>query len=249
MNPNILKHYRGNEELVKRCFDWLLQSKRRSQSIITPFLTPDKQEIVYQILHKECELCFWGGYEDAMMKRCVLQGTHDDTRIVLLHDTYDEAYASLNHRDLLGALMHAGIERERFGDLYVKDGHLYVFADEQIADFIISQVTKVKRLHINFKIIDEIPEFVVEIEWRDVTCASLRSDVIISACANVSRKKAQDLIRAGFVKINQVVLEETSRICNNNSTVSIRGYGRFLIRDTGRRTRKDNLVIEIGTYR
>ena len=40
-------------------------------------------------------------------------------------------------------------------------------------------------------------------------------------------KKAQDFIRAGYVKVNHIVLDESSYLCNNNSVISIRGHGRF----------------------
>ena len=53
-------------------------------------------------------------------------------------------------------------------------------------------------------------------------------------------KKAQDFIRAGYVKVNHIVLDESSYLCNNNSVISIRGHGRFHFKEVIKRTKKDH---------
>lgn len=247
MDKKALIHYRGNEELVARMEDWINQSKYRHRVIVTPFLTPDKQDIARALIGNACEYHFDGGYEGAVDRRLILGGG-EGADIVLLRGCYGEKYASLDHRDLLGALMNCGIERENFGDLYVQDGYLYIFASTHMASYIQMNVTQIKRSKVHFEIIYDIPQFKVDIQWRNDTLASYRCDVIIASCAKLSREKARLLIKNGFVKINNVILEDCSRVCNNNSTISIRGHGRFILRYTSRITKKGNHVVEIGKY-
>lgn len=78
-----------------------------------------------------------------------------------------------------------------------------------------------------------------KIRYEHKIVSSLRLDVLVSSFANISRKKAQELIRAGLVKVNHVILEETSYLCNNNSAISIRGHGRFYFNEIVKTTKKD----------
>lgn len=91
-------------------------------------------------------------------------------------------------------------------------------------------------------------EYTQNIIYKNLIVSSLRLDVLVSALVNVSRKKAQDFIRAGYVKVNHIVLDESSYLCNNNSVISIRGHGRFHFKEVIKRTKKDHLVIETGKY-
>ena len=50
----------------------------------------------------------------------------------------------LNHRDFLGALMNLGIKREVLGDIFVKGNKACVFCKEDIADYIIENLVRIK---------------------------------------------------------------------------------------------------------
>ena len=76
----------------------------------------------------------------------------------------------------------------------------------------------------------------------------MRLDTIVACLANVSRGKAQEMIASQRVKVNHVVLEQSTFVCNNNSAISIRGYGRFYVREVIKKTKKDRLVIDVGVY-
>lgn len=244
--------YRGNEEFVKRLLDLEDQVDRQQIPFVTPFLTVDQQEIVQQVISGRCLLDRWGGYAAAENCRILLAPLwweHErDFEITLLKGQYADKYHQLSHRDVLGALMKLGIERNVFGDILVEDGVIYLFCTAAIACYLIQNLTQIGRAKITFTRCEDSIERNVKIEWRTEVISSMRFDTIVAAITHLSRRKAQELISKGLVKLNHVTLEETASLCNNDCTVSVRGYGRFIVHDTMRRTQKSNAVVEIGRY-
>ena len=159
-----------------------------------------------------------------------------------------EKFIKLNHRDVLGSLMSLGIEREVIGDIVVGDGHIYIVIEEEMEDYIHYSLTQIKRANVHFEKCDEMVEIKDTRVYTEVSVASMRLDVIVAQMTHLSREKAQNLIKGGRVKVNQVVLEDYDFLCNNNSTVSIQRYGRFSVEETNRTTKKGRHVIRIGKY-
>lgn len=168
--------------------------------------------------------------------------------IVCLKAVFSSRFTSLSHRDVLGALLHLGIERELLGDLIVKEKEIFIFADKEIEAYIMSNLTRIKHSSVHFKPYEGTLSYTPEISYEHKIVSSMRLDVLVSTLAKVSRKKAQQMIWSGQVKVDHLTLEETSYLCNNNSAISIRGYGRFHIKEVVKRTKKDHLVIEAGKY-
>ena len=52
---------------------------------------------------------------------------------------------TLTHRDILGALMHLGIERSCIGDILIYDNIAYFFCVERMADTIIQELSRARR--------------------------------------------------------------------------------------------------------
>ena len=60
----------------------------------------------------------------------------------------------LSHRDYLGALMNLGIERENLGDIYIKGKTGYVFCLNQIAPYIMENLSQVRHTHVKLRILE-----------------------------------------------------------------------------------------------
>ena len=54
------------------------------------------------------------------------------------------ADSSISHRDVLGALMHLGVERSRIGDIRIKDCNYYIYCEEGISEYLLASLDKVK---------------------------------------------------------------------------------------------------------
>ena len=67
-------------------------------------------------------LVFDGGYDQAQRKiACFIpEGYEGFSDCVCLHATYNSKFKTLTHSDLLGCLMHSGIERSVIGYLIVQ---------------------------------------------------------------------------------------------------------------------------------
>lgn len=249
--PIHFEHYRGNEKFVKRIYDLIDLMERRRRIVVTPFFAPDECNICDAILGHQIPYRKSGGYQGAERCRYALLPYEDelaDLKITILKATYSPQFGKLAHPDVLGAILNLGIEREKIGDLIVKDNELIIFVDEEIENYIVCNLTRIKRSNVHFKRYEGEVTYEPKIRYEHKIVSSLRLDVLVSSFANISRKKAQELIRAGLVKVNHVILEETSYLCNNNSAISIRGHGRFYFKEIVKTTKKDHLVILAGKY-
>jgi len=242
-------HFKGQEEFVSRMLDLLEKSERYRKVFFTPFLNENEIDILKKLPH-HCFIYEDGGYDKAERKRVAISYYEEDIEIpiVIMHATYDEKFMNITHRDVLGSLMGMGIKREVIGDIIVGDGHIFIVVSKEMEDYIHYSLTQVKRANVIFEKCDEIIEIKENKVYSEATIASLRLDAVIGAITHLSREKAQNLIRGGRVKVNQVVLEECDFLCNNNITVSIQRYGRFSVETTNRTTRKGRYVIRIGKY-
>lgn len=248
------EHYRGNEAFVKRIYDQIDQMERQNRTIVTPFFTPEQCAITERICGNHINFIKHGGYLGAERCRFAFSPYEEvceevcNVALCVLKATYSSAFGKLSHRDVLGALMHIGIERETFGDLLISDSEVYIICDPNIKNYLICNLTKIKRTSLHFKTGVLDMTYKADIRYEQKIVSSLRLDALVASLAHVSRKKAQTMIIAGYVKVNHVILEQTSYLCNNNSAISIRGYGRFQFQEVLSKTKKDRLVIHVGMY-
>lgn len=245
------EHYRGNEEFVKRIYDLMELMERRKRIVITPFFTPEECMICDRILGNQILYYKSGGYAGAERCRYAFypyEEINKNVNISVLRAKYSSQFGKLQHSDVLGAIMNLGIEREKIGDLIVQEDEIIIFVDKEIENYIICNLTKIKRSNVHFSVYDGKITYTPKIQYQKKIVSSIRIDVIVAALSNISRQKAQHLIKAGFVKLNHVVLEESSKVCNNNSVISIRGYGRFCFVEIVKKTKKDHYVVLVGKY-
>ena len=99
------------------------------------------------------KVALWGGYEGA--ERCVAAfyagdpPEAGDWPVVALRLQWNAKFANPGHRDLLGAMMGLGIEREMTGDIamgtYRDAPCAYLFALEEVADYIAANLDSAGR--------------------------------------------------------------------------------------------------------
>lgn len=252
-NQHILEHFRGDEEFVKRMQDRIDLMQRSLRVIYTPFLSSAQQQICMQLFGKKVHYLMEGGYEQAEYQCIALAMYEEELQniqmpIVCLSAEFPMKYGQLRHQDVLGALMNIGLKREQFGDILVQDEHIYIFVYRDVSEFVRLNCTQIARFHIQFEPFEGCLQHVSEFDYRTIMITSLRLDVLVSGITNLSRAKAQQLIRSKLVKVNHQILEDSSYLCNNNYILSIRGYGRFMLNVKNQKTKKGNIVATIGKY-
>lgn len=175
------------------------------------------------------------------------QSETDERFVVVLKSAYDSRMKVLSHSDVLGALMHSGLERDAIGDIAVDENNIYVVCLPYLKDYIIQTITQIGKTPVEFKSagVEGMPE--AKFEELKINTASMRSDCIVSALAHCSRTGAKDMICQGYVKVNDEILESVKTLCNND-TISVRRVGKFKIGELDGVSRKGRLIVHIYKY-
>ena len=148
----ILRFYRGSEgeETAVRLLDLAETVIKTRKFRISPFLDPYGQEIAETIRasYDDLQLDFDGGYQGAERARAMLRhrdfaGRTEDFGIACVEATWNGQFARLTHRDVLGAVMGLGIEREMIGDILPASDAAKILCDAKIAPFLIENLTMI----------------------------------------------------------------------------------------------------------
>lgn len=205
------------------------------------------QDILAALLPSGC-YAFYGGYSDA--ERCVLSVFPDycafdevDYPIVAIAFRY-RTQKKLSHRDVLGTLMHLGLRRDAVGDILCGEGLSVAFLRKDIAAYVCEQVDKIGGEGVTV-ITNYAGPLPITIEYASIheTIASPRLDSIVKALIRCSRDKAAELITVGSVSVEHRPVESISKTIHSGATISIRGYGRFLVDQIGPETKKGRLTL------
>ena len=155
----------------------------------------------------------------------------------------------LGHRDYLGALMNLGIKREILGDILIKGKKAYLFCEEEIADYIITNLDKVRHTSVRVsRISQDVPDLQKELQDMEILVSAPRFDAVVAAITKLSRKDALELFREKKVVLNGRVCENNSMQLKENSVFSIRGYGKYIFIESGNQTRKGRIYLHLQKY-
>lgn len=222
----------------------------KGYKIFSEFLNLEEQSILADSL-LPCKK--YGGYETA--ERVVasfgenIKSSDFPIKCLVISPVSKKFADSLSHRDFLGGLMNLGIKREMLGDIIVYDNCGYLLCLEQISDYIINNLTRVRHTNVDVKEIEALPENIIkEPEPVELVVSSLRLDVLVSAVYKLSRNNTSKLFSAGKIFVNSRLTENTSYQIKENDIISVRGFGRFTFLKQLRTTKKDKVVIEVKKY-
>lgn len=248
-----------NELLFSRIDDML----RRAEDGIaaySPFLNEtEREEVRAYLKNRSGDLTcrFFGGYENAERTRLFiypdyyeLEDISDCIKAVLICGS---GYNELKHSSYLGALTALGIDRAKMGDIVVFENRAVLFADESIARFLLcspSPLTSVGRDKVKVAEFDVTEDFQSQKEFKDVfdTVASPRLDCIVAALAGLSREKAKALVQSGSVMVNHIPRDAIDLSVSENDTLTIRGFGKFIIVSLADKTKKDRYKLIAKKY-
>ena len=155
----------------------------------------------------------------------------------------------LTHRDFLGALMNLGIERSTLGDVIIRENVGYLFAKEDIAEFITGELSKVKRTDVKASVTENVPQGeLYKTEQKRIQIQSERLDAVIAKAYSMSRDDAQALIRKSLVFVNGRSVESCSYTPKISDKISVRGHGRIVYLGFDSTSRKGKLNALIDVY-
>ena len=208
-----------------------------NRNTVTKFLTNFEQIVLSQVVaynYSDFKVEFFGGFDDAERKKAkIISNEYYDVDydIVCLKAKFNNKFNKVEHRNILGAIHNLGINFNRFGDIIVLENEVYIFVDEEIADYIAMEFTKAGRVNLDFQRVD-LAEVGIEKKYEDfeIVSSSFRIDSIVAKITNKSRSKVKEFLEQDFIKLNHVVLRNGEKTCTSEDIISIRKYGRFVVK-------------------
>lgn len=164
-------------------------------------------------------------------------------------------YERLTHSSYMGAVLSLGLQRSAVGDIAVIDEKsAYVFCSREAADFLCGDenpLQSVGRDKVKTKYADIPADYEIVREFLRIsdTIASQRLDCVVGALCGYSRDKAKSAVADGEVSLNYEQTLKADTELNSGDVVSIRGFGKFIIRNISDRTRKDRIRLIADKYK
>ncbi|MFC4404652.1 RNA-binding protein [Gracilibacillus xinjiangensis] len=246
---DLYQHFREEEyPFIDQVLSWRDEVTHHYVSRLTDFLHPREQRIFKSLIgHDETlQLEFFGAWDDAERKRAILTPFYEEItqgsfEVELLQAHFPEKFVSIEHRDVLGAFLSAGIQRKKLGDIAINDGYIQIVVAKDITTYLTTNVTSIKKANVQFQPTPFSKLAASNNEWVEysATCSSLRLDVLIKEMYQVSRQQALDLIRKGYVKVNFQTIEQAAYVLEEGDMLSVRGKGRTRLKELQGKTKKD----------
>jgi len=240
----------------KRLIDLSKQANRKGIVLFSDFLNLNEQNIYQQNLKfYETQTQSFGGVDFA--ERQIIAFIPDalyyewEYPITALKITpsYPKFAEKLGHRDILGALMHLGIDRGKIGDIYINEDVCYFICEESIADFFISTLDKIRHTVVK---LSSVPlselKSIQTLKEMDGIVTSNRLDSILACVFKLSRSQAQDYLRSEKVFVNGKAIQNSSYAVKPEEIISLRGHGRFIFAGEYVTTGKDRIKIKYKLY-
>jgi len=256
-NIDKIAHTPEDRLLLAKVWDKINAGMRRSILASTCFLSPRELDMARYLFGEQPGLCAFGGYGDAERQMLVYLPDYldvqalmeDESPVVCLRAEWFES-ETLSHRDLLGALMGAGIARETVGDICVGKGSCDFFVTDEIAPYILQNFTSAGRTKLSLRQISLSDVSVPEPETKEIrdTVASLRLDSVVASGFRIGRSLAAQHIAAGKAAIDGLPCEKPDKTVSEGSKISVRGLGKIKLRTVGGQTKKGRISITIDRY-
>lgn len=248
-----ISNSKEDKALVSRADDIVTLCSVRNKPCFLGFLNERDAYILKEYLSWNSEnIYFFGGYNNA--KRtflcCSNYGVDEDDYPIKAVYFKFRTVDKLSHRDFLGSLMALGIDRSCVGDILVGEGYAVCYVKSEIYDFVTSQIFKIGKVGINI-IPKEKCNFTFEEKTEELfyTVSSLRLDVIVSAITGLSRNKTNDFIISGKVFVNYQANQNFSHKISQGDILTVRGFGKYIIKELAGETKKGRLRIIIEHFR
>ena len=155
----------------------------------------------------------------------------------------------LTHRDYLGALMNLGIERCKLGDMLVDGPQALLFAREEMADYIMENLTRIRHTSVSVSISNDFPEdYEPKYEEFKGTVASVRLDTVLSLAFPISRSKLTAYIEGGKVFVNGKLVTSNGYRLKEGDIISVRKLGRIVYDGVLSETKKGRYLTVVRKY-
>lgn len=265
MNRELLSEYKNKDEkmLLAQILDKAENANKKNKIEYTDFLDMAQVELVQKFIKKQeiKNYISYGGYEDAERKIFVFYPEKFNEQVVeknlvnivqiIRIKLPDDLNGKYTHRDYLGGVMKLGVKREKIGDIIVESDGADIIVSKEITKFLsenLGELTRFSKSTITIENIQDLRKVEVRKEELEIIVSSLRLDNVISELARCSRNKALEIINMERVFINfQVETKKTKQI-KRGDIITIRGKGRFVIKELVGQTKSGRTILKIEKF-
>ena len=249
----------NEQELCKkRLIDLSKQADIKGIVTFSDFLNLNEQNIFHTTqkeLYTKAES--FGGYEGserqmiAFIPDALYYEFDYPIKCIRIIPKYPKFAEKLTHRDVLGALMNLGIERNRLGDILCLNDEYYVFCYEDIFPFIIGELSKIRHTMVDLSETMDYKHLQANISLEEHydMIASNRIDCIIAKALRLSRSQASEFLSSEKVFINGKCITNCNQSCDNGAIISVRGKARFIFNDCNTTSKKGKLRVKFSFYK
>ena len=261
----LLKDYKKQDDklCLSQVLDKIESSKLKNRIEYTDFLDMYQVSLVENFLKKNkfenYEL--YGGYQDSERKILItfpenyshdmVEKNYNKILKVVRINLPEEEKGKYTHRNYLGGIIKLGLKREKVGDILVSNDGADIISIESFSNILKEQLPTLTRFE-NSKIgvieINSLRQKEIKIEEIKIIVPSLRLDNIVSDLAKTSRSKASQIISEERVFINGQNETKVSKNVKLGDIITIRGKGRFIIKEFAGSTRSGRTVVVIEKY-
>ena len=262
---DLLKDYKKQDDKIclSQVLDKIEFSKSREKLEFTDFLDMYQISLVENFLRKINfkNYKFFGGYEDSERKVLIIYpDKYNDKMIeknyskmlkIVRIELPEEEQGKYSHRNYLGGIVKLGLKREKVGDILVSNEGADIIVVDDFKEILKNELPKLTRFEnskISIEEISNIKKKEIKIEEVSIIVPSLRLDNIVSDLARTSRSKAAEIINQERVFVNGQNETKLSKQVKLGDIITIRGKGRFVIKEFTGTTRSGRTVIKIEKY-
>lgn len=261
----ILSDYKKQEDkiLLAQILDKIEFSMQREKLEYTDFLDMYQISLVKSFMKKiDFEnYILYGGFENA--ERNVLIIYPDKYNANMIEKNYskiikviritlnDEEKGQYSHRNYLGGIVKVGMKREKVGDILVSDDGADILVKDETAETLkqeLGTLTRFENSKIEIVDLQDLREQEIKVEELSIIVPSLRLDNFVSDLAKTSRSKSVQIIDSERVFINGQNETKASKQVKLGDIITIRGKGRFVVKEFSGTTRSGRTVIKIEKY-
>ena len=247
----ILSDYKKQEDkmLLAQILDKIEFSKQREKLEYTDFLDMYQVALAKTFMKKiEFEnYILYGGFENA--ERNVLIIYPEKYNMNMVEKNYskiikvirislgDEEKGKYSHRNYLGGIVKLGMKREKVGDILVSDDGADILVKDESTETLrqeLGTLTRFENAKIDIVELQELKEQEIKVEELNIIVPSL--------------SKAVQIIDSERVFINGQNETKASKQVKLGDVITIRGKGRFIVKEFGGNTRSGRTVVKVEKY-
>lgn len=233
---------------------------RRGIPRSTGFLSDREQILASAAMNREdCTYGrFWGGWSQAERKVLCLEPPDtwqlEPVAALRLTALHAQPPRVPGHREYLGAILGLGLDRACLGDILSDPEDpcvMYAFVLEDKLDFLAQELHQAGSFSVRAEPCETVPGRVLaepDRELHDTTVSSLRADAVLAAMMHTSRTLAAQAISGGKVEINHLPLHSAAEPVYAGDLFTVRGAGRWRVKEIGGTSRKGRLFITYFQY-